>query len=327
LPTISAKALLRTLVRAAGRCLNRLDAALVPGPEARPAAALFEAPPAPPPRPLERIVLTDEVSRTLFEEYAAHRAGQRGDEETGWLLLGVREEDRAVMLATLPAGAGRDAGHAHVRFDSASQALASRVVRQSDRRLTLLGVVHTHPGSLRHPSDGDFRGDSQWVGQLRGKEGVFAIGTTDGRPGPNPALAWQPKPHVQCLGPLRLSWYALKEGDRAYRPLPVDLTLGPDLARPLRPVWTMIEAHAGRLDRLARQQARVRFDVAEGRAGAALAVTVPLAEPGSAVRVILDGKEVRYYLLRDGSLFAADLREERADQGVYLLLAELAAQD
>jgi hypothetical protein len=90
----------------------------------------------------------------------------------------------------------------------------------------------------------------------------------------------------------------------------------------------MIEAHAGRLDRLARQQTRVRFDVAEGRGGgAALAVTIPLAEPGAAVRVLLDGKEVRYFLLREGSLFAADLREERADQGVYLLLAELAAQD
>jgi proteasome lid subunit RPN8/RPN11 len=328
LPTISAKALLRTLVRAAARCLSRLDSSLEVGPEARPAADLLEAPAAPfAPQPLERVVLTDGVSRTLFEEYAAHRAGQRGDEETGWLLLGVREEGCAVMLATLPAGAGRDAGHAHVRFNSAAQALASRVVRQADRRLTLLGVVHTHPGSLRHPSDGDYRGDSQWVGQLRGKEGVFAIGTADGRPGPNPALAWQPKPHAQCLGPMRLSWYALAEGDRAYRPVPVELTLGPDLARPLRPVWAVIEAHAERLGRLASQQARVRFEVVEGRNGAALAVTVPLAEPGTAIRAHLEGKEARYYLLRDGNLFAADLREERVDQGVYLLLAELAAQD
>src|SRR5262249_47036752 len=130
--------------------------------------------------PLERVVLTDEVNRTLFEGYAAHRKGERGDEETGWVLLGVREASEAVVLATRPAGAGREAGVAHVRFNSSAQALGSRIVRQLDRRLTMLGVVHTHPGSLRHPSDADFQGDSLWVGRLRGAEGVFGIGTADG---------------------------------------------------------------------------------------------------------------------------------------------------
>ena len=124
-------------------------------------------------QPLERIVLTDGVGRSLFEEYAAHRDTNRSEEETGWVLLGVREVNEAVVLATLPAGAGRDAGVAHVQFNSSGQALASRIVRQFDRRLSMLGVVHTHPGSLRHPSDGDYRGDSAWVGQLRGGEGVF----------------------------------------------------------------------------------------------------------------------------------------------------------
>src|SRR5271163_4718889 len=51
---------------------------------------------------LRRVVLTDEVSRTLFQEYATHRAGARGDEEIGWVLLGVREHDHALVLATLP---------------------------------------------------------------------------------------------------------------------------------------------------------------------------------------------------------------------------------
>ncbi len=118
--------------------------------------------------PLQRIFLTDGVGRTLFEEFADHRR-ERGEEETGWVLLGLRDAQEAVVLATLPAGALADAGVAHVRFNSEAQALASRIVRQADKRLTILGVVHTHPGSLRHPSDGDLRGDSDWVANLRGR--------------------------------------------------------------------------------------------------------------------------------------------------------------
>ena len=49
-------------------------------------------------RRLESLVLTDEVSRTLFEEYAEHRNGPRGREETGWLLLGHRLEREAREL-------------------------------------------------------------------------------------------------------------------------------------------------------------------------------------------------------------------------------------
>ena len=117
------------------------------------------------------------------------------------------------MLATLPAGAMRDASVAHVRFNSNAQALASRIVRQTDRRLATLGVVHTHPGSLRHPSDGDLRGDGQWVANLRGKEGIFGIGTADGPETTGDLFAYQPSPHVQCMGGLRFSWYSLRQGD------------------------------------------------------------------------------------------------------------------
>jgi hypothetical protein len=278
-------------------------------------------------RPLAHLRLTDEVNRTLFEEYAAHRGTPRGEEETGWAVLGLRDGDEAVALATLPAGTEREAGEAHVRFNSTAQALASRIVRQRDRRLTLLGVVHTHPGSLRHPSDGDYRGDSRWVGQLRGGEGVFGIGTADAKPGPAAGVAWQPVPHRQCLDKLCLSWYALGEGDRNYRPLTVEVTLGPDLASPLRPVWGEVEEHADRLDRLARQQSGVTFDVIHGRQKPALAVTVALADTSESVRIVLEGKEVRYYLARGAEVLAADLREARVDQGLYLLLAELAARD
>jgi len=193
--------------------------------------------------PLTRVRLTDGVAHTLFEEYAAHRASERGTDETGWILLGHREAEDVLVLATLPAGARADAGNAHVRFNSQAQAVGTRIVRQADRRLTIVGVVHTHPGSLRHPSDGDYRGDIAWVPQLRGGEGIFGIGTADG-PGDDGLVSEQPKPHVQCLGSLRYTWYALGKGDRSYRPLPVELTLGPDLARPLHAVWPVLEQQA-----------------------------------------------------------------------------------
>jgi hypothetical protein len=280
--------------------------------------------------PLRRVVLTDGVGRTLFEEYATHRAAERGDEETGWILMGLREREEAIALATLPAGTQRDAGVAHVLFNSTGQALASRIVRQSDRRLTALGVVHTHPGSLRHPSDGDFRGDSVWVRQRQGEEGVFGIGTADGRQVAGPAgrdavFASRPRPNVQCLGELCFSWYSLRAGQRNYQALPVELTLGPDLARPLHDVWPTLEEHAERLDRLYRQQTGVHCGVTKSEGGLALTVTVPLAEPGDAILVLLRPKEVRYYVSRGGEVFAVDCPAESVDQAVYLLMAELAA--
>ncbi len=318
--------MLRALVSSASRLLAELNRSLAPG--RQPDLAKIDAP-APAPRTyqrLERVVLTDEINRTLFEEYAEHRQGSRGDEETGWVLLGLREETEALVLATLPAGAGRSAGVAHVRFNSDAQALASRIVRQSDRRLTMLGVVHTHPGSLRHPSDGDFQGDSQWVGRLRGGEGVFGIGTADAESTGGPAVAWQPRPHVQCLGELRLSWYALGQHDRRYRPLPVGLTLGPDLARPLHSVWSMIEAHAESLDRLCRQQSGVQFQVARGERGPTLLARLPLAEPGAALHLAVAADATRYHVERDGEMTEVTTEETRVDRGVYLLLAELAGQ-
>jgi proteasome lid subunit RPN8/RPN11 len=316
----------QALVSTASRLLNQLSRSWFR--DRLPAREAIEPTPAPPRRydRLQRVVLTDEVSRTLFEEYAAHREGARGEEETGWVLLGVRDADEATVLATLPAGANREAGVAHVRFNSNGQALASRIVRQWDRRLTMLGVLHTHPGSLRHPSDGDYRGDSQWVGQLRGREGVFGIGTADADPGRGTVVARHPQPHVQCLGELRLSWYSLRDGDRHYRPLQAALTLGPDLARPLHPIWLTLERYAEQLDRLCRQQAGVAFRVVEGPDGPALGVDIKLAEPGELLRLVIRGKEAQYYLLRGEDLVAVNPDEERVDRGVYLLLAELAGQ-
>jgi len=276
--------------------------------------------------PIKRLVLTDGVSHTLFEEYAAHRRSSRGEEEIGWVLLGRREGNDAIALATLPAGMQRDAGIAHVRFHTEAMALGYRVIFKVDRRLTLLGVVHTHPGSLRHPSDADFRGDNEWVGQLPGKEGVFGIGTADAKPGAGPVVEHNPRANVRCLGRMCFSWYGLRAGAGHYQALPVELILGPDLARPLHLVWAAIEAHARRLERLDRQQAKVGFEVLERPTGAVLAVTVPLAEPDTAIRVLLQGKQATYFLQRGDHLIEADGPRDRVDEGVYLLLAEQASQ-
>jgi proteasome lid subunit RPN8/RPN11 len=276
---------------------------------------------------LERVLLTDGVGRTLFDEYARHRAEANGDEETGWVLMGLREADHAVVLATLPAGASAEASVTHVRFNSNGQALGSRIVRQMDRRLTILGVVHTHPGSLRHPSDADFRGDSDWVQHLRGREGVFGIGTADVGGANGRVFVEQPRQHVQCLGDMCLSWYALRQGETGYRPLPVGVTIGPDLARPLHSVWLALEAHAERLERLYLQQAGVSFEVVADNGGPWLMVNVPVAEARSAIRVLLRPKEVRYFLVRNGEAKAVECADDRVDRGVYLLLAEWAAGD
>jgi hypothetical protein len=314
----------RALFEGAARLLTDFQRAWLFRPRAAEPAPSSVVPPAKPAtcEPLKRITLTDEVSRSLFEGYAAHRESARGDEETGWILLGLREGDEAVALATLPAGAESDAGVAHVRFNSAAQVVASCMVRQHERRLNFIGMVHTHPGSLRHPSDGDFRGDSQFIMGLRHREGVFGIGTADAHA--SAVFAEQPKPHRQCLGELCWSWYMLKEGDTKYRRLPYNITIGPDLARPLHSVWDVIERHAESLHRLYRQQKDIEFEVIKGQAAPALALSFPLAEPEAAVRVLLEGADVKYFLMRGRDWFEADSREPRVDRGVYLLLAELA---
>jgi proteasome lid subunit RPN8/RPN11 len=283
-----------------------------------------------PPRVFQRlrhVLLTDEVSRTLFSEFAKHRDGARGQEEVGWVMLGVRQTDHATVLAALPAGAQRDAGTSHVQFNSVAQAVASRIVRQWDKRLSILGVVHTHPGSLRHPSDGDFQGDTRWIGQLRGGEGIFGIGTADGRETSGTQIAQQPEPHLQILGELCFSWYSLGQSDRHYRPLEVRLTLGPDLAAPLHKLWATIENHAESLERLCRQQTGMTFAVIAGQHGPALVATVKLAEPESALRVVLEGETVQFLLERGRDILTVEPPAPPLDRGVYLVMAELAGQN
>jgi len=311
--------MLRALLSTASRFLDEWNRKLLR--ERRPAPELLHSPGQAKFQPIERLVLTDEVCRTLFEDYAEHRRGFRGDEEIGWILLGRREGREVLALATLPAGADRQAGVAHVRFNSNAQALASRIVRQEDKRLRMIGVVHTHPGSLRHPSDGDYRGDILWVGQLRGGEGVFGIGTADEKAEND--IAHQPEAHRQILGELGFSWYVLGQGDKRYRKLPVTVTIGPDLARPLHPLWTVIEEFAAPLERLCRQQAMVRFATTSAPKNHLIA-EVPLAEPGSSLRIVLAPGEKRFFVAHNEELFGVEAESALLDRAVYLILAELA---
>jgi len=253
---------------------------------------------------LRQVVFTDEVSRTLFAEYRDHRLSEQSQVETGWVLLGQRYGEEAIVLAVLPAGRNADAGVGHVRFNAALQAVAARILLQQDRRLTIVGIVHTHPGSLRHPSAQDLEGDMTWVKQLKGGAGIFGIGTADGDS--QGAYATQPRSNVQCWGRLRFSWYALGATDHAYWPLPYRLTLGPDLARPLHPLWPVLESNAEWLDRVASRQVGTRFEIISGSDGKALMVSLPLADADSALRVILKGEEVEYLRFHHGEPCEAD---------------------
>jgi proteasome lid subunit RPN8/RPN11 len=282
-----------------------------------------ETPPPPGPRSyrrLDRIVLHEGVGQTLFDDFERHRTTERGDEELGWVLLGRREEDHAIAVAALPAGADREASATHIQFNSDAQALACRILRMIDRRIGMLGVVHTHPGSLRHPSSGDYRGDIRWVAGLRGKEGVFGIGTADAHAGRDQVVT--PERNRQERGRLTFSWYGLSPGDPTYRRLPIEWTAGVDLARPILPAWPTLERHAVDLERLCVQQTGVRVEVLGPEA--TLSLTIPLVEPRDRICLLLTGDQVRYCVELGGAMHEVDPKGAGVAHGTYLLLAELA---
>src|SRR5436190_22467589 len=72
------RTMLQALVRTASQLLTDVNRRLV---RERPPLPRPSAPPVPTAyQPLQRILLTDGVAHTLFEEYAAHRAEARGAE-------------------------------------------------------------------------------------------------------------------------------------------------------------------------------------------------------------------------------------------------------
>ncbi len=271
-------------------------------------------------RPLERVVLADGVVRTLFDDFERHRETARGEEEFGWALLGIREESEAIALAALPAGAQRHASLTHIQFHASAQAVATRLLRQRDKRLGMLGVVHTHPGSLRHPSSGDYRGDIRFVTRLRGKEGVFAIGTADADAEGEAGDLQQPESHRFLRGPLCFNWYVLAESDSHYRKIPITTIPDADLARPLAELWPTLETHADALERLCQQLTGVRLDVVE----ASLSLTIPLADDSRRLRALIQGDAARYYVEDERNLMAVDPEAATVEQGIYSILAELA---
>jgi hypothetical protein len=105
--------------------------------------------------------------------------------------------------------------------------------------------------------------------------------------------------------------------------VPVQVTIGPDLARPLHNVWPTVELHAQRLDRLCRQLARTRFELHRDDASATLHLVVPIGAEES-IRVVLDGEDVRYCLVQKDQWMQSDQEEPLVDRGVYLMLAALA---
>lgn len=274
-------------------------------------------------QPLQYVEITEGVKETLFEEYQHHRESDRGDEEIGWVLLGCREADHVTIHATLPAGTQRNASRTHVQFNSLGQVVGSYFVRQHDRRLTTLGVAHTHPGKLDKPSKGDYRGDVQWVEQIRGNEGVFAIGNV--RKEKRTFFDLSASSRVQWGVDLCFTWYSLRAKARDYRSMEARIVEGVDLARPLHPLWEVIEEQATALERLLHQQNHVRAEVVEMEAPTLL-VTISLLGQ-QAIRIALTNDDVRYYVEQEGNLQEVGGLSDRVDHAAYSLMAELAAQD
>lgn len=261
------------------------------------------------------------VIRTLFDEFAAHRQTDRGNEEIGWLLLGKRTDTGIMILGTLPAGTHRDASVVHVRFDSEAQSLASRILRQTDQNIQIVGIVHTHPGSLRQPSEGDYHGDKQWVAGLRDGEGIFAIGTADAGTLRSSAA------NTKIKDALCFSWYTLSTSDADYRPVAIETQSGPDVGMPVRPVWKSIETWAESVNRMCRLFAAIGVDIIKKDSECGLRVAISLPFRGQRLHLLLSPMGARYYWEDGTDWVAIDPNESCIEGAVYSILAELAKRN
>jgi hypothetical protein len=96
---------------------------------------------------------------------------------------------------------------------------------------------------------------------------------------------------------------------------------GPDLARPILPAWPTLERHAIPLERLCVQQAGAKLE-ALGDGG--LSLTLPLADSGDRMVVLMGGDKVRWCVELGGAMHEVDPMGDGVAHGTYLLLAELA---
>lgn len=279
------------------------------------------------------------VLRTMFDDFHEHKATDRGQEETGWLLLGRRSgTDGVIVEAVLPPGEYRDAGTAHVNMNSTAQAVAMRILKKSHPELDVLGVAHTHPGRLNRPSHGDFQGDSLWVSKLRKREGLFAIGVWDFHELMNsprePANAGGGATAdirggcstSQTRGRASFYWFALAEGEGWYRHLPVEETPGDDFGREVRAHWEVIEHFAGSIDRLIRMQPALQPGLipVEVMETPTMVLCQPLAREGEELQVVLQGREVGFFRMSAGITEEIVGPSERLDAAFFEVMARLA---
>jgi len=274
--------------------------------------------------PIKYMLISSGVGQTLVQGYRNHLNQERGDEETGWLLMGYREKKRAVVVAAVPSGEFREASSTHVKFNSQAQVVAGRLLCQLHEKLEVLGLFHTHPGRLRHPSSGDYQGDIQWVKKLPGKQGVFGIGTVDHDSPLRGDFASKIAMNTFTMTGMRFDWFSLANGDPNYVKLPVRWTLGEDLAKPLHVVWDAMEVHASEIDKVLAQQSKATCAITQAASGHQLTLSIPLAGTAGKILVFIFKDKVQYFFEKNEQLFAVDIQEDKVDRGVYLVLAELA---
>ena len=273
--------------------------------------------------PIKYMLISSGVGQTLVQGYRNHLHQERGDEETGWLLMGYREKKHAVVVAAVPSGEFREASSTHVKFNSQAQVVAGRLLRQLHDKLEVLGLFHTHPGRLRHPSSGDYQGDIQWVKKLPGKQGVFGIGTVDHESPIRGEFATKIAINTFSMTGMRFDWFSLASGDSNYVKVPIRWTLGEDLAKPLHVVWDAMETHAGEIEKVLAQQTKATCGITQGAAGHQLTLSIPLAGSSGKIIVFIFKDKVQYFFEKNEQLFAVDIQEDKVDRGVYLVLAEL----
>jgi proteasome lid subunit RPN8/RPN11 len=306
--------------------------------EVTPVPAPVEAPPVSA-EPV--IAIRAGVLATMFKDFHSHRATDRGNEETGWLLLGRRDGRGATIEAALPPGEFRDAGMAHVNMNSTAQSVAMRLLKRAHSHLDVLGVAHTHPGRMCRPSQGDYQGDSQWVPYLVQKEGIFAIGVWGMEKNnlnslPDKANMEQDDDAevrgdanrlntIHEDGRAQFHWYALAAGDQWYRHQALQTVEGDDLAATILGHWPVIEQYAGSIDRLIRMQGHLELNLLPFGNGDAPALLMrqPLPRPGEELQVVLQGREVVFFRMVQGEPEEIEAPAERLDSAFYEVMSRL----
>jgi proteasome lid subunit RPN8/RPN11 len=187
---------------------------------------------------LEKVILMKPIADLLFGEYGKHLQGPHAEKEMGWVLLGHTSiaqysnpdksttQSWAAMVTDIISSSttGHDSGVGHFVFDS------DEVLRQYSKLtlrklgLEVLGMVHTHPGGNRYPSDADLLQDLQWVPTLKAKKGIFGIGTE--MKTWVPAGDYQTRPYLAKSG-MVFTFFLLRMDSDRYEPIEVSVQEAP----------------------------------------------------------------------------------------------------